>query len=110
MGTWLNLAELLALVVWLGTLVSYTFLLPVAGGALGRMHLAGGIACAVLAGVQLSRGFLWYWGGMIRPSLAMFVVLSGVHFAAWALGWTRVHGLALALGVAYLLWMANRGY
>lgn len=148
MGSLLNFLELVALVTWLGAILFFSSvaaptifraLEPAEAGkavrAMFPRYYLIGIACGlVLTAVQIGRGLLWYWGGMIRPALALFALLTLVNLYARQVlmpainrareagpsdkvRFDRLHRRSVALnivvllaGLLYLVWMAARGY
>jgi hypothetical protein len=148
MGSVLNVVEQLAITCWLGAIVFFSFVVaPTAFRVLGEANAGRlvravfpkyyllGIVCGVLlAGVQLARGFLYYWGGMIRPALILFTLLTLLSIYARQIlvpaanaardsgesgrGRFRtlhrrsvmLNGFVLLCGLLYLLWMGMRGY
>jgi len=127
MGHLLNFLEHLAIVLWMGSVVFFRFLAapavfhtldPEASSRLMRVifpryYLLGLCASVVLALVQLGRGLLWYWGGMVLPSLILFSLLAfgmlyaRVRDAGRSLLW---NGVTLLLLFLYLIWMSTRGF
>lgn len=148
MNALLNFLELLSLVLWLGAIVFFSFfvapaLFRVLGEAqAGKMvraifprYYMLGIGCGiVLTAVQVLRGLLWYWGGMIKPAIVIFTLLTLLNLyarqgltpainAARDAGpaqkplFDRLHhrsvllnAFVLLIGLLYLYWMAVRGY
>ena len=148
MGTILNFLELLAMVTWAGSIVFFIFLTaPVLFGVLGqndagkvvralfpRYYLLGTMCGLVLVSVQLGRGLLWYWGGMIRPAIVLFSILTAINLYSRQVltpainrardagqndkrRFDRLHrrsmllnGFVLLTLLFYLIWMAVRGY
>lgn len=148
MGNLLLFLELAAVSVWLGSIVFFSFVVaPTLFGSLGsetagkavrgifpKYYLLGMVCGIVLCGVHVMRGVLWYWGGMIRPSIMLFGLLTLV--AAYArqkltpavnaareagasgkVEFDRLHkrsvrlsGVLLLSLVFHLSWMAMRGY
>lgn len=96
MTTWLHLAELLAIVVWMGGIVFFSFVtapvlarvLDAAGFArvvrtLFPRYYALGAACGVvLLAVALTRGFLWVWNDPAVAAVLLFAVLTPVQIGA----------------------------
>jgi hypothetical protein len=92
MDALLRFFELLAMVLWLGSVVFFSFFTaPVlfrvfgveqAGRAVRtifpRYYLLGLICGVILCVVSAARGLMWTWNGMILPSLVLFVVLTAV--------------------------------
>lgn len=88
--------ELLAVAIWLGSIVFFSFLnAPVLFRVLGeqqagkavralfpRYYLLGVICGGVLAIVAAIRGVVWNWSGLTGASLALFVLLTGVTLYA----------------------------
>ncbi|MBS1826086.1 MAG: DUF4149 domain-containing protein [Acidobacteria bacterium] len=148
MGNLLLFLELAAISLWLGSIVFFSFVVaPALFRSLGK-ETAGmavrtifpqyyllGIACGlVLCGVQVARGLLWYWGGMIRPSIVLFVLLTAVAVYArqrltpavdaarkegesGKTDFDRLHRRSVQLNaflllclVVHIIWMAMRGY
>jgi hypothetical protein len=148
MGNVLNFLELLAMVVWAGAIVFFSFFTaPALFGVLGkdgagkvvrvlfpRYYLLGALCGAVLVMVQIGRGILWYWGGMIKPAIVLFLILTSASVYARqvltpAVNSARdggaaqkprfyslhrrsvmLNGFVLLLLLLYLVWMAVRGY
>jgi hypothetical protein len=148
MGNVLNFLELLAMAVWAGAIIFFSFFTaPVLFGVLGkdgagkvvralfpRYYLLGVLCGAVLVMVQIGRGVLWYWGGMIKPAIVLFSILTllslyarqvltpAVNIArdAGTAGKPRfdalhrrslmLNGFVLLLLLLYLVWMAVRGF
>ncbi len=106
MGSFLNFVELLAVSLWLGpTLYLFFLSKQVRESANARMRITG-IACSgALAFVQLSRGLLWYWGGLIRPALVIFGVMCLLQI--WK---PQVSRFGLVPLLLYVAWMSTRGY
>lgn len=131
MNALLNFLELLSLMLWLGAIVFFSFLLtPALPRVLGedqagkmvrallpRYYLLGILCGIVLIAVQLLRGLLWYWGGMIKPAIVIFSLLTLLSiYARQALPPTLdrrgriLNRFVLLIGLLYLYWMAVRGY
>ncbi|MFN7932801.1 MAG: DUF4149 domain-containing protein [Bryobacteraceae bacterium] len=145
MGNLLLFLELAAVSVWLGSIVFFSFFVaPTLFRSLGKetagmavraifpkYYLLGVVCAVVLCAVHVMRGVLWYWGGMIRPSIVMFGLLTLVGIYARvrltpALDSTRdgskpefdklhkrsvrLNGLVLLCLVFHILWMSMRGY
>ena len=148
MGNVLEFLELTAVSVWLGSVVFFSFFVaPTLFRSLGtetagkavraifpRYYLLGIVCGTVLCAVHVMRGVLWYWGGMIRPSIVLFGLLT--LLAVYARHWltpavnaardageagkvefdklhkrsVRINGLLLLCLVFHLSWMAMRGY
>jgi hypothetical protein len=142
MGSILNFLELLAMALWTGSIVFFSFFVaPVLFRALGkpeagkavravfpRYYLLGIFCGVTLVVVQLGRGLLWYWGGMILPALVIFTLLTLVTLYARQVlipaitsgekprsdtlhrRSVMLNGFVLLLLLLYLVWMAQRGY
>jgi len=148
MGSILNFLELLSMVLWTGSIVFFSFFVaPALFRVLGqeeagkavrsvfpRYYLLGIVCGVTLACVQLGRGVLYYWGGMILPSLVLFILLTlvGIYarqmltpainaardagtaqkprFDALHRRSVMLNGFVLLLLMLYLIWMAQRGY
>lgn len=148
MGSILNFVELLAIVLWLGSIVFFSFFVapslfrvlgPMEAGRavrsiFPRYYLLGIFCGLTLVGVQVARGMLWYWGGMIRPAIVLFALLTMVdiytrqvltpsinsardaghslkpRFDALHRRSVMLNGFVLLLLMLYLVWMAQRGY
>ncbi|MBI3209020.1 MAG: DUF4149 domain-containing protein [Candidatus Solibacter usitatus] len=148
MTPFLNFIEQLSLAVWVGAIVFFTlFTAPVLFQRLNeedatriirilfpRYYLLGTVCSFLVAGVQLARGFLWFWGGMIGLAAAMFLLLGALNlyarqvlapainrardagpaekkrFSALHLRSVAINAFTLIACVAYLIWMAGRGY
>lgn len=143
----MSFVELLSLILWLGSVVFFSFVVaPTLFGVLGegagrvvraifpKYYLVGLVCAVVLAGVQVARGFLWYWGGMIKPSIGLFLLLAMVQIYARqvltpAINASRdagpaekirfdalhrrsvlLNGFTLVMGLLYVVWMSVRGY
>lgn len=148
MGNFLQFLELAAIATWFGAVVFISFFVaptlfrsfePADAGkavrALFPKYYLLGIVCAVLlCAVHITRGFLWYWGGMIKPSIVLFLLLTliGIYLrqtltpainAARDAGLqgksqfdklhkrsVRLNGIVLLCLLFHLTWMAMRGY
>jgi len=147
MGNFLNFLELLSLTLWMGSVMFLSFVVaPTLFGVLGdtagkavraifpKYYLLGAVCGIVLAGVQISRGVLWYWGGMIKPSIVLFSLLALIQIYARqvltpAINASRdagagqkarfdalhrrsvmLNGFTMFFLLLYLVWMALRGY
>ena len=81
-----------------------------------RYYFLGAVCAVVLAAVQVARGFLWYWGGMIKPAIVVFTLLACVQIYAHQVlapasrRGLVLNGFTLLFGLLYLIWMAMRGY
>lgn len=148
MGNLLLFLELAAVSVWLGSIVFFSFFVaPTLFRSLGKetagiavraifpkYYLLCIVCGMVLCAVHVMRGVLWYWGGMIRPSIVLFGVLTLVSVyarqrltpavnaareegAAGKGKFDRLHSLSVRLNgflllclVFHISWMAMRGY
>ena len=148
MGNLLHFFELVAVASWFGAIVFFSFCAaPALFHALDRetaakavrsifpvYYLAAMLCGVILTAVNLFRGVLWYWGGMIRPSIALFAILTMLSVYARqrlipAIDRARDAGplskkqfdqlhrrsvqfnvLFLLCLIAYLVWMSIRGY
>jgi hypothetical protein len=148
MGSILNFLELLSIVLWTGAIVFFSFFTaPALFRALGpveagkavrtifpRYYLLGIVCGVTLAAVQVGRGLLWYWGGMIKPALVLFSLLTLIglytrqvltpainsardagpaqkpRFDSLHRRSVMINGFVLLLLMLYLVWMAQRGY
>ncbi|MDX2153825.1 MAG: DUF4149 domain-containing protein [Bryobacteraceae bacterium] len=96
MPTVLRIVETLALAVWLGSIVFFSFLtapalfrtLAPADAARAvraifpRYYLVGALCGGALAAVSLIRGLSWAWFAMAGESLALFGVLTVLSLLA----------------------------
>lgn len=148
MSTFLRFLELLAMSMWLGSIVFFSFFnAPVLFRVLGekdagravrgifpRYYLLGTVCGLVLCAVSAARGVLWMWSGLTTASLLLFGALTvltifarqwltprinaasdagpsrrrefdGLHKSS-----VRLNGVVLLLLLAYLGWMAARGW
>jgi hypothetical protein len=148
MGHLLQFLELLAFALWLGAAVFFSFFVAptlfrklgpeTAGQAVRaifpKYYLLGIVCGTVLTAVHVLRGVLWYWGGMIRPSMALFALLTALSvYARQSLTpaidaareggaerkaefdklhkrSVRLNGFMLLCLLFHLSWMAMRGY
>jgi uncharacterized membrane protein len=148
MGGLLNFIELLAVSAWMGSILFFSFIVaPSAFRTLGeaeagklvravfpKYYLLGIICGIAIIAVHLARGFLWYWGGMTKPAIVLFALLTAIDIyarqrltpaanAAREAGpagkarFTALHrrsvilnAVVLLLGLLYMIWIAVRGY
>lgn len=148
MGNFLQFLELAAIATWLGAVVFFSFFVaptlfrsfdPAGAGKAVRAifpnyYLLGIICSTLLCAVHIIRGFLWYWGGMIKPSILLFLILTllsiylrqsltpainaardaGIHgksqFDKLHKRSVRLNGIILLCLLFHLTWMAMRGY
>jgi len=148
MGNLLHFLELAAIAVWLGAVVFFSFfvaptlfrtLAPAEAGKSVRAifpkyYLLGIICGSLLCALHIARGFLWYWGGMIKPSIVLFFLLTllGIYlrqsltpavnsardagpeskprFDKLHKRSVRLNGIILLCLLFHLSWMAMRGY
>src|SRR4051794_16648313 len=134
--------------MWFGAIIFFSFFTaPAIFSALGKVEAGKavrsifpryymlGIACGIiLAGVHIARGMLYYWGGMTKPAIGLFVLLTLVNLYARqvltpAINAARdggpdskprfnalhrrsvvLNSFVLLCGLAYLYWVAVRGF
>lgn len=96
MSTFLNFVEHLAVTLWFGAILFFSFFVaPALFRTLGeaeagkavraifpRYYLAGIVCGVALTAVHVMRGVLFYWGGMTVPSIGLFVLLTLVNVYA----------------------------
>ena len=96
MGILLKFLELLAIIVWLGSLLFFSLIAaPALFRALGKQdagaavrtifpgyYLAGIVSGLVLLGVVAARGTLWGWTGMQPVSFGLFLILTSIVVAS----------------------------
>lgn len=126
MGNFLHLLELLAVSVWLGAIVfCFFFTVPTLFRALNqaeagkairvlipRYYLLGAACGFTLTAVHLLRGFLWYWGGMIRPSILLFTLLTllALYGRKSQQRNGRIDAFLMICLLFHITWMSMRGY
>lgn len=90
MTNWLQIVELLAMAVWMGGIVFFSFVTaPVLARVLDaegfarvvrtlfpRYYLLGAVCGAALLGVAVTRGALWVWNDPAVAAVALFAVLT----------------------------------
>jgi len=93
---WLHILELLAMVLWMGAIVFFSFFVaPVLARALEpaafsrvvrtifpRYYALGAVCGLALLGIAVARGALWVWNGPARAAAVLFAVLTLVQILA----------------------------
>ena len=96
MNTVLNFLEHFAVTLWFGAILFFSFFVaPTLFGTLGekeagkavraifpRYYLAGILCGLTLTAVHIVRGFLFYWGGLTKPAIVMFALLTLINIYA----------------------------
>lgn len=148
LNTALNFIEHFAVTLWFGSVVFFSFFVaPVLFRALGqeqagravraifpRYYLLGIVCGVLMVAVHLARGFLYYWGGMTKPAIVLFALLTLINiyarqdltpdinaardagapmkarFDALHRRSVLLNSFVLICGVAYHFWIATRGF